>query len=158
MSYSPQNLSFLESAGVTPLDLWHIPAHSVPLEDGWQEAWTEIRNGLEPTNTTQLCWDEPRREADVFDGPPLKQRAVAGRCARRQWQGLHERAVPRPERFTSDADRRRSAAEEAVAFLETWPLGLVAEARARATQWTSTSRGSRGSLRPWLPPRTSDRA
>jgi hypothetical protein len=129
MSYSPQTLAFLASAGVTPLDLWHIPAHSVPSEDGWREAWTEVRSGLEPTNTTQLCWDEPRREA-VPEEPPPKRRAVAGRGARHQWQGLHERATPRPERFTSDADRRRAAAEEAVAFLETWPLGLVAEARA----------------------------
>ncbi len=155
MSYSPQTLAFLASAGVTPLDLWHIPAHSVPSEDGWQEAWTEIRNGLEPTNTTQLCWDEPRREA-APEEPPLKQRAVAGRCARRQWQGLHERAVPRPERFTSDADRRRAGAEDAVAFLETWPLGSL-QKHARAIQGISTSNGSRGSLRPWLPPRMSDR-
>jgi hypothetical protein len=98
------------------------------LEDGWREAWTEIRRGLEPTNTTLLCWDEPQREA-APEEPPLKRRAVAGHCARHQWQGLHERAAPRPERFVSDADRRRAAAEEAVAFLETWPLGLVAEAR-----------------------------
>jgi hypothetical protein len=119
----------LESAGITPLDLWHISERSVPSEDGWREAWAGVRRGLEPTNTTILDWDEPPRSEAVVAEPPLQQRAVSRRSARRQWQGLQERAVPKPERFASDEDRRRAAADEAVAFLETWPLGLVAEAR-----------------------------
>ena len=47
-----------------------------------------------------------------------------------QWQGLSEQAVARPPKLVPDAERRRAAAEEAVAFLETWPSGLVVEARA----------------------------
>ena len=128
MSYSAQTLSLLESAGVTPLDLWHIPASCVPSEAGWREAWEEVRRGPEPTNTTRLCWDAPR-EAEVRAEPP-RLRAVEARRALPQWQGLGEQAVARPSRLASDAERRRAAAEEAVAFLEMWPLGLVAEARA----------------------------
>ncbi len=129
MSYSDQTLSFLESAGVTPLDLWHIPESCVPSVDGWREAWEEVRRGLEPTNTTRLSWDSPRR-AEAQAEPPPKLRAGAGRRALPQWQGLSEQAASEPSRLVSDAERRRAAAEEAVEFLETWPLGLVAEARA----------------------------